>query len=279
MTTQPILQARDLVKTYGSGNSAVTALNHVSIDIYPGEFTSIIGPSGCGKSTLLHCLAGLDGVDHGEIRLEDQQITGRKDKELTQIRRDKIGFIFQSFNLVSTLSAQKNIELPMKLAKRRIDSDMLKMYAKMLGLEERLHHKPYELSGGQQQRVAIARALVSQPAIIVADEPTGNLDSAATHDVLQLLRRTVSDQHQTVLMVTHDRQAAALTDRVITMRDGQIVGDARRSDINHGTRPHSQPTGSPDNGARRGVPLHGMPKSPLQSQAKTSPGVQPGLKR
>lgn len=228
--TQPsnapaIAQLRNVSKIYGHGSTEVKALNGVSVDFRAGEFTAIMGPSGSGKSTMLHTLAGLDSVTAGQITIAGKQITGLSDKELTRFRRDHIGFIFQSFNLIPTLSAKDNIELPMRLAGVKIDKTWMEQIVASLQLTERLTHKPYQLSGGQQQRVAVARALVARPAILVADEPTGNLDSVTSAEVLNLLRSAVDQLKQTVIMVTHDRHAAAIADRVLVVKDGQIVAD------------------------------------------------------
>lgn len=225
-TQKPVVASlRNVSKIYGNGSTQVNALNDVSIDFYAGEFTAIMGPSGSGKSTMLHALAGLDSVTNGQISINNSEITQLSDKELTKFRRNQIGFIFQSFNLIPTLSAHDNIELPMRLAGRKIDPHWMASIVESLQLTERLTHKPYQLSGGQQQRVAVARALVARPAILVADEPTGNLDSATTKEVLHLLRSAVNQLQQTVIMVTHDRHAAAIADRVLIVKDGQIVAD------------------------------------------------------
>ncbi|MCS4484775.1 ABC transporter ATP-binding protein [Gleimia sp. 6138-11-ORH1] len=221
----PIAQLRGVSKIYGQGSTEVKALHGVSVDFHAGKFTAIMGPSGSGKSTMLHTLAGLDSVTAGTITIAGKQITGLSDKELTHFRRDHIGFIFQSFNLIPTLTAKDNIELPMRLAGAKIDKNWLEQVVASLELTERLTHKPYQLSGGQQQRVAVARALVARPAILVADEPTGNLDSKTSSEVLSLLRNAVDQLQQTVIMVTHDRHAAAIADRVLVVRDGQIVAD------------------------------------------------------
>ncbi|EEH64488.1 ABC transporter, ATP-binding protein [Gleimia coleocanis DSM 15436] len=224
-TPQAIASLSNVSKIYGNGTTQVIALNDVSVDFRAGEFTAIMGPSGSGKSTMLHTLAGLDSVTSGKISIDGKEITGLSDKDLTKFRRDHIGFIFQSFNLIPTLSAHDNIELPMRLAGRKIDAKWMASIVDSLQLTERLTHKPYQLSGGQQQRVAVARALVARPAILVADEPTGNLDSVTTAEVLNLLRSAVDQLKQTVIMVTHDRHAAAIADRVLIVKDGQIVAD------------------------------------------------------
>ncbi|MFB0630513.1 ABC transporter ATP-binding protein [Streptomyces sp. AB3(2024)] len=218
-------RAREVVKAYGSGETRVVALNAVDVDIHGGQFTAIMGPSGSGKSTLMHCLAGLDTVTSGRIELDGTEITGLKDKKLTQLRRDKIGFIFQAFNLLPTLNALENITLPMDIAGRKPEPQWLERVVETVGLAGRLKHRPTELSGGQQQRVAVARALAARPAIIFGDEPTGNLDSRAGAEVLGFLRRSVDELGQTIVMVTHDPVAASYADRVIFLADGSIVDE------------------------------------------------------
>ena len=224
-TAEAAARATGLVKVYGSGNTRVVALDHVDIVFEARKLTAIMGPSGSGKSTLLHCMAGLDAVTDGEVRIGDTVISSLSDKELTLLRRQRLGFIFQAFNLVPTLTAQENILLPLMLGGRDADADWATTVVKSLQLDERLHHRPAELSGGQQQRVAVARALVSRPDIIFADEPTGNLDSNSGHEVLGFLRRAVDDWGQTVVMVTHDPGAASYADVVIFLRDGKPVGE------------------------------------------------------
>ncbi|MFJ9646629.1 ABC transporter ATP-binding protein [Streptomyces sp. NPDC101206] len=218
-------RARRVVKAYGSGETRVVALDAVDVDIARGQFTAIMGPSGSGKSTLMHCLAGLDTVTSGQIFLDDTEITGLKDKKLTQLRRDRIGFIFQAFNLLPTLNALENITLPMDIAGRKPDREWLNRVVETVGLAGRLGHRPTQLSGGQQQRVAVARALAARPQIIFGDEPTGNLDSRAGAEVLGFLRRSVDDLGQTIVMVTHDPVAASYADRVIFLADGRIVDE------------------------------------------------------
>ncbi|MZE80205.1 ABC transporter ATP-binding protein [Streptomyces xinghaiensis] len=218
-------RARKVVKAYGSGETRVLALDGVDVDIDRGRLTAIMGPSGSGKSTLMHCLAGLDTVTAGEIHLGDTEITGLKDKKLTRLRRDRVGFIFQAFNLLPTLNALENITLPMDIAGRRPDQAWLDRVVDTVGLRDRLKHRPTELSGGQQQRVAVARALAARPEIIFGDEPTGNLDSRAGAEVLGFLRRSVDELGQTIVMVTHDPVAAAYADRVLYLADGRIVDD------------------------------------------------------
>ncbi|MFF3495665.1 ABC transporter ATP-binding protein [Streptomyces sp. NPDC002795] len=221
-------RARQLVKAYGTGETRVVALDHVDVDIARGRFTAIMGPSGSGKSTLMHCLAGLDTVTSGQILLDETEITGLKDKKLTKLRRDRIGFIFQAFNLLPTLNAIENITLPMDIAGRKPDAAWLRQVVETVGLSERLKHRPTQLSGGQQQRVAVARALASRPSIIFGDEPTGNLDSRAGAEVLGFLRRSVDELGQTIVMVTHDPVAASYADRVLYLADGRIVDEMQR---------------------------------------------------
>ena len=228
-STTPVVRLSHVSKIYGSGDTQVTALNNVSVDFNSGEFTAIMGPSGSGKSTMMHILAGLDSLTSGTVFIENTDITALKDSELTKLRRDRIGFVFQSFNLIPTLDAQANILLPLELAGQKVDEDWFKLIVSSLGLEQRLSHRPSELSGGQQQRVAVARALMSRPAVIVADEPTGNLDSRSSEEVLDLLRRAVNELDQSVIMVTHDVHAATYADRVLVVRDGQIVSDLRNA--------------------------------------------------
>jgi putative ABC transport system ATP-binding protein len=217
-----------LSKVYGQGETRVVALDNVSIDFADGEFTAIMGPSGSGKSTLLHCAAALDSASAGQVFLGDVELGGLKDKALTQLRRDRIGFIFQSLNLVPTLSARENILLPLAIAGRQPEQDWYDVVVDTVGLRDRLDHRPKELSGGQQQRVACARALLSRPQVIFADEPTGNLDSMSGLEVLKFLRRSVDEFGQTIVMVTHDPVAASHTDRVVFLADGRIVDELRQ---------------------------------------------------
>ncbi|GAA3013619.1 putative ABC transport system ATP-binding protein [Streptomyces sp. KhCrAH-43] len=216
-------RATELSKVYGEGETRVTALDRVTVDFPQGEFTAIMGPSGSGKSTLMHCVAGLDSFSSGSVRIGETELGSLKDKQLTQLRRDKIGFIFQAFNLLPTLTALENITLPMDIAGRKPNQEWLHRVIDMVGLSDRLKHRPTELSGGQQQRVAVARALASQPEIIFGDEPTGNLDSRSGAEVLGFLRNSVRELGQTVVMVTHDPVAASYADRVIFLADGAIV--------------------------------------------------------
>ncbi|GAA2272148.1 ABC transporter ATP-binding protein [Actinomadura sp. NPDC048955] len=216
-------RTQQIAKVYGRGDAQVVALDTVTVGIPRGRFTAIMGPSGSGKSTLMHCMAGLDSVDSGAVFIGDTDLTRLKDKQLTRLRRDKIGFIFQAFNLVPTLTALENITLPMDIAGRRPDREWLDSVIDTVGLRPRLKHRPTELSGGQQQRVACARALASRPEIIFADEPTGNLDSRSGAEVLGFLRDSVRRMGQTIVMVTHDPSAAAYADQVLFLSDGQIV--------------------------------------------------------
>ena len=222
-----IVRLQGVAKIYGSGDAQVRALDDVSVGFGAGEFTAIMGPSGSGKSTMMHILAGLDAPTSGRVFVEDTDITALKDTALTKLRRDRIGFVFQSFNLVPTLDARANILLPMRLAGKAPEKEWFDLIVNSLGIANRLSHRPSEMSGGQQQRVAVARALMSRPAVIVADEPTGNLDSHSTDEVMDLLRRAVDELGQSVIMVTHDTATAAYADRVLVCRDGRIVSDLR----------------------------------------------------
>ena len=222
-----IVRLQGVSKIYGSGDAQVRALDDVSVGFGAGEFTAIMGPSGSGKSTMMHILAGLDAPTSGHVFVEDTDITALKDTALTKLRRDRIGFVFQSFNLVPTLDARANILLPMRLAGKAPEKEWFDLIVNSLGIADRLSHRPSEMSGGQQQRVAVARALMSRPAVIVADEPTGNLDSHSTGEVMDLLRRAVDELGQSVIMVTHDTATAAYADRVLVCRDGRIVSDLR----------------------------------------------------
>ena len=222
-----IVRLQGVSKIYGSGDAQVRALDDVSVGFGAGEFTAIMGPSGSGKSTMMHILAGLDAPTSGRVFVEDTDITALKDTALTKLRRDRIGFVFQSFNLVPTLDARANILLPMRLAGRAPEKGWFDLIVNSLGIANRLSHRPSEMSGGQQQRVAVARALMSRPAVIVADEPTGNLDSHSTDEVMDLLRRAVDELGQSVIMVTHDTATAVYADRVLVCRDGRIVSDLR----------------------------------------------------
>jgi putative ABC transport system ATP-binding protein len=218
-----IVTAHDLHRTYGTGEAEVRALDGVDVNIDQQRFVAVMGPSGSGKSTLMHVLAGLDRPTSGTVQIDGTDVTALDDKALTELRRDKVGFIFQAFNLLPILTAEENILLPLSLAGRSPDREWVDRLIDTIGLRDRLTHRPSELSGGQQQRVAVARALASRPAVIFADEPTGNLDSGSSREVLELLRRAVDEFGQTVVMVTHDPDAAQIADEVIEMADGKIV--------------------------------------------------------
>jgi putative ABC transport system ATP-binding protein len=222
----PIVSATDLRRRYGEGDAAVDALDGVSVDFERGRFSAIMGPSGSGKSTLMHILAGLDRPTSGSVRLDGVEISDLDDGDLTKLRRDKLGFVFQFFNLIPVLTAEENIVLPLSIAGRRPDAEWLERLIRTVELQDRRTHRPSELSGGQQQRVAVARALVSRPAVVFADEPTGNLDSHSSEEVLRLLRQAVDEFEQTVVMVTHDPEAASYADRLVVLRDGRVVHDA-----------------------------------------------------
>jgi putative ABC transport system ATP-binding protein len=219
----PAVRARAASKVHGSGDTRVVALDDVSVDIPGGRFTAIMGPSGSGKSTLMHCLAGLDTLTSGQVWFGDTELGTLNDRRLTMLRRERIGFVFQSFNLLPTLDAYENIVLPIRLSGAKVDGSWVEAIVDVVGLGERLRHLPSELSGGQQQRVAVARALASRPQVVFADEPTGNLDRHSSLEVLSFLRRAVEDFHTTVVMVTHDATAAAYADDVLFLADGRIV--------------------------------------------------------
>jgi putative ABC transport system ATP-binding protein len=220
---QAVVSTRALTKTYGSGDAAVHALDGVDLDIAPARFTAVMGPSGSGKSTLMHLMAGLDTPSSGSVFVDGVDLARLSDRKLTQLRRDRLGFVFQSFNLVPTLNARENIELPSVLAGRKVDRRWFDRVVRMTGLGDRLRHRPAELSGGQQQRVAVARALAAKPAVVFADEPTGNLDSRSGADVLGFLRDAVDTYGQTIVMVTHDPNAASYADEVVFLADGHVV--------------------------------------------------------
>jgi putative ABC transport system ATP-binding protein len=225
VTATPIVTAADLSRRFGEGEAAVDALDGVTLELPAGAFTAIMGPSGSGKSTLMHILAGLDKPTSGSVTIDGVDLGTLDDKKLTELRRDKVGFVFQSFNLLPVLTAQENIELPLKIAGRDVDEAWRDQIVQTVHIGDRLTHHPSELSGGQQQRVAVARALISKPAVVFADEPTGNLDSQSSAEVLELLRTSVDELGQTVVMVTHDANAAAIADRVVVLADGKIVHD------------------------------------------------------
>jgi len=218
-------RAVDATKTYGTSDTAVTAIDNISVEFEKERYTAIMGPSGSGKSTLMHCMAGLDHLTSGQVFVGDQDLGVLTDRELTELRRDQVGFIFQAFNLIPTLTALENITLPIDLAGRDADGAWLDSVVNSLGLDDRLDHRPAELSGGQQQRVAAARALVSRPEMVFADEPSGNLDSTASAELLDLLRQAVREFGQTIVMVTHDPIAASYSDRVVFLEDGRIVDE------------------------------------------------------
>ena len=224
-STQPAARAADITKVYGQGDAAVRALDGITVEFEPGQFSAIMGPSGSGKSTLMHCMAGLDTITSGQVYVGAVELSSLNDKELTRLRRDQIGFIFQSYNLVPTLTAAENITLPMDIAGRKPDQTWVDRLIDTVGLRPRLSHRPTELSGGQQQRVAAARALASRPSIVFADEPTGNLDSRSGAEILDFLRMSVRDFDQTVVMVTHDPVAAGYAERVVFLADGRIVDE------------------------------------------------------
>jgi putative ABC transport system ATP-binding protein len=232
VTTQALVSATDLSRVYGTGEAEVRALDGVSVDFPAGRFTAIMGASGSGKSTLMHVLAGLDRPTSGTVEVDGVDLGSLDDKRLTELRREKIGFVFQSFNLLPVLNARENIVLPLSIAGRKGDQEWIDRLIETVGLGDRLTHRPSELSGGQQQRVAVARALVSRPAVVFGDEPTGNLDSKSSGEVMNLLRRSVDEFGQTVIMVTHDAGAAAYADRIVVLADGRIVhdGDAGSAD-------------------------------------------------
>ena len=223
-----VARAIDLVKTYGDADNRVVALDHVDVEFERGRMTAIMGPSGSGKSTLMHCMAGLDQPSSGQVFVEGLEVSAMNQRQLTRLRRQQIGFIFQSFNLVPTLSAEENILLPLQIAKKPIDRDWFDQVVRVVGLEKRLTHRPSQLSGGQQQRVACARAMMARPSVIFADEPTGNLDSHSSREVLGFLKKSVRDYGQSIVMVTHDPRAASYADRVLVLADGRITQDLDR---------------------------------------------------
>jgi putative ABC transport system ATP-binding protein len=228
--TPPIVSARNLRRVYGEGGAAVVALDDVSVDFPAGKFTAIMGPSGSGKSTLMHLLAGLDRPTSGTVVLDGVDLSELDDDKLTELRRDRVGFVFQAFNLLPVLNARENILLPQRIAGVKPDEEWVDRLVELVGLTDRMSHRPSELSGGQQQRVAVVRALAARPAVVFADEPTGNLDSRSSTEILELLRRSVDELGQTIVMVTHDDEAAAYADRLLILRDGRIVEDRDTSD-------------------------------------------------
>ena len=236
-----VVEARNLTKVYGTGPARVAALNNVSLTITRGQLAAVMGPSGSGKSTLLHCLAGLDTPTSGDVLIAGRSLTGMNDRQLTDVRRDQVGFVFQSFNLLPTLTAAENILLPTRLAHRRPDPAWHDAVITALGIGDRLTHRPTELSGGQQQRVAVARALIGRPQVVFADEPTGALDPASAASLLETLARMCTELGQTVVMVTHDNNAAAATNRIIRLRDGRIVGDDAVQHTHRAAGTHAAP--------------------------------------
>ena len=247
-----VVEARDVVRVYGAGEARVVALGGVSLSVERGQFVAVMGPSGSGKSTLLHCLAGLDSPTSGSVLIAGEDLAGMNDRQLTRVRRDRLGFVFQAFNLLPTLSAEENILLPLRLARRKPDEQWYRAVIDALGIADRLDHRPSQLSGGQQQRVAVARALAGRPEVVFADEPTGALDTASAAALLETLAGMCERLGQTVVMVTHDEQAAATTNRIIRLRDGRITGvEAVRRPTSGHAAPASAaaPTAAP--GARR----------------------------
>ena len=228
-STSYVAEVRNATKQYGAGDTAITALDDVTVQFLRGTFTAIMGPSGSGKSTLLHVAAGLDTLSSGDVVLGGDALSELTDSQLTRLRRDRLGFVFQAFNLVPTLTAYENIVLPTRLAGRRVDTSWIQQLVSMVGLTDRVGHRPSELSGGQQQRVAVARALATRPELVFADEPTGNLDSRSSGEILGLLRRAAEDHGQTTVMVTHDAHAATIADRIVFLADGRIVRTLGRS--------------------------------------------------
>jgi putative ABC transport system ATP-binding protein len=224
-TTELIVSAHDLTKIYGRDEASVLALDHVTVNFTRGKLTAIMGPSGSGKSTLMHCLAGLDQPTSGTITVDGQSVQAMKQRQLTRLRRNHMGFVFQSFNLIPTLTAAENITLPLEISRTTVDRNWFEKVVKVLRLQDRLRHRPNELSGGQQQRVACARALITRPAVVFADEPTGNLDSVSSHEVLSFLRSSVDELGQSIVMVTHDTHAAAYAHRVLFLTDGQLIDE------------------------------------------------------
>ena len=252
-----VVEARDVVRVYGSGEARVVALGGVSLSVERGQFVAVMGPSGSGKSTLLHCLAGLDSPTSGSVLIAGEDLAGMNDRQLTRVRRDRLGFVFQAFNLLPTLSAEENILLPLRLARRRPDEQWYRAVIDALGIADRLDHRPSQLSGGQQQRVAVARALAGRPEVVFADEPTGALDTASAASLLQALAAMCRNLGQTVVMVTHDENAAATTNRIIRLTDGRITTD---NPTHHAAHHHAAPAGA----------RHGAPAGP------TAPAAAPG---
>ena len=248
-----VVEARDVVRVYGAGEARVVALGGVSLSVERGQFVAVMGPSGSGKSTLLHCLAGLDSPTSGSVLIAGQDLAGMNDAQLTRVRRDRLGFVFQAFNLLPTLSAEENILLPLRLARRRPDEQWYRAVIDALGIADRLDHRPSQLSGGQQQRVAVARALAGRPEVVFADEPTGALDTASAASLLSALAAMCRNLGQTVVMVTHDENAAAATNRIIRLTDGRITTD---NPTTHTAHHHAAPAGP--------AARHGAPAGPTQ---------------
>ncbi|KFI81461.1 ABC transporter ATP-binding protein [Bifidobacterium psychraerophilum] len=247
-----VAQAIDLTKTYGDKDAVVTALDHVNVEFKRGQMTAIMGPSGSGKSTLMHCMAGLDTPTSGKVIVESLEVSSMSQKELTKLRREQIGFIFQSFNLVPTLTAEENILLPLQIAKKSIDRAWFDRVVDVVGLRSRLTHRPSQLSGGQQQRVACARALMARPSVVFADEPTGNLDSKSSSEVLGFLKSSVSQYGQTIVMVTHDPRAASYADRVLVLADGNVTRDMQHPSYDEILAVFSDDDSAPDDGNASG---------------------------
>ena len=254
-----VVEARDVVRVYGAGEARVVALGGVSLSVERGQFVAVMGPSGSGKSTLLHCLAGLDSPTSGSVLIAGEDLAGMNDRQLTRVRRDRLGFVFQAFNLLPTLSAEENILLPLRLARRRPDEQWYRAVIDALGIADRLDHRPSQLSGGQQQRVAVARALAGRPEVVFADEPTGALDTASAASLLQALAAMCANLGQTVVMVTHDENAAAATNRIIRLTDGRITTD---NPTHHTAHHHAAPAGA----------RHGAPAGPTAPAAAPGPG-------
>lgn len=277
----PVIEVNELTKDYVSGAGSVRALDHISIGIARRRFTAIMGPSGSGKSTFMHCLAGFESATSGSIKIDGTEIVGMNQRRLTRLRRDHIGFIFQAFNLIPTLSAKENILLPFEISRRKVPQDRFEQVVTALGLEDRLHHRPSELSGGQQQRVACARALMQDAVVLFADEPTGNLDSESSKQVLRYLREAVNDFGQSVVMVTHEAAAAAYADRVLFLSDGQIVAElnhpqresvlAAQSELPHFIQTHPLSSTSRNNGKPQNGELSSLDYLPATNKAGTWP--------
>ena len=268
-----VVEARDVVRVYGSGEARVVALGGVSLSVERGQFVAVMGPSGSGKSTLLHCLAGLDSPTSGSVLIAGQDLAGMNDAQLTRVRRDRLGFVFQAFNLLPTLSAEENILLPLRLARRRPDEQWYRAVIDALGIADRLDHRPSQLSGGQQQRVAVARALAGRPEVVFADEPTGALDTASAASLLQALAAMCANLGQTVVMVTHDENAAATTNRIIRLTDGRITTDNPTHHAAHHRAAPAGPTARPAAPAGPTAPAAGPgPAEPPAPAAAPGPG-------